>query len=151
MRLIIDIVAGLLVAASLLLGHAHAQAPVVPYGQGASDNAPSPVVWTPVLLNGLGATVTAVKSNGPAKLAFIYCYNPTAAVAYLQIFDVATAAGVTLGVTTPKLSLGIPTAQASGLGPALIGINFLNGIQVASTTTVTGSSAASQNCNVAYN
>ena len=150
MRFVIDILAGALVALSLLLGHARAQTPVVPYGQGAGDQTPSPVVWTPKLISSLGATATLVVGQ-PAKLAFIYCYNPQAAVSYLQIFDAATAASVSVGSTAPKLSLGIPTAQASGLGPALIGINFINGIVVASTTTATGASGATQACNVAYN
>ena len=151
MRFLIDLLAGALVALSLLVPRAHAQAPSVPFTPNINGQAPRPVVWTPVLLNSLGATVVSVVSSQAARLTNIYCYNPTGAVAYLQIFDVATAAGVTLNSTVPTLSLGIPTAQASGLGPAVTGIYFKNGIQVASTTTPTGNSAAVQHCNAAYN
>ena len=152
MRMLVDLLIGALVAASLLAVQATpapAQQPVVPYAQSAAGN-PLPVQWHPVLLASLGSTVTQVKPRA-GKLAFIYCYNPTAAVAYLQLFDAATAASVTLGTTAPVVSLGIPTLQAAGLGPAVIGLEFINGIQVASTTTPTGNTAASQNCNVAYN
>lgn len=128
-----------------------AQTPIVPYGQSTVGQLPTAVQWTPVLLNSLGGTVTSVKSNGPARLAYVYCYNSQSSVSYIQIFDAATSGAVTLGSTTPKLSLGIPATSASGLGPAEIGIQFQNGIQVASTSSATGASAASQDCNVAYN
>ncbi len=106
--------------------------------------------WTPMLLNAIAGTVVKVKGSA-GLLGTVYCYNPGGAVAYLQIFDVATAAGVTLGTTAPKLSLGIPSTLASGLGPAFVGIEFLAGIQVASTTTVNGNTGSSMDCNVTYN
>lgn len=151
MRIIIDLIAGLMVALSLLVPKAHAQQPVIPYVEGTSKSTASPVKWTPVLLAGQTSTVTSVVSGQPAKLGYVYCYNGTGAVAYLQIFDAATAGAVMVGTTAPKLSLGIPTAQASGLGPALIGVTFALGIQVASTTTATGSSTATMDCNAGYN
>jgi hypothetical protein len=106
----------------------------------------------PKLLNGLTNTVTAVK-GAAGLLGLAYCYNPNASVAYLQVFDAATAAGVTLGTTVPKLSLGIPSALASGVGPTALGVQFLNGIQVAITTTATGSTAPASavDCNVTFN
>ena len=111
--------------------------------------------WIPKLLNGLSTTVTSVKNSAPASLGLVYCYNENSSgtPAYIQIFDVATAAGVTLGTTVPKLSLGIPGAQSSGVGPSAVGVSFFNGIQVAVTTTPTGSSAPSSpmDCNVTYN
>ena len=108
--------------------------------------------WLPKLLNGLTNSATSVKSSNQAVLGTIYCYNPSNAVAYIQLFDVATAAGVTLGTTVPKLSLGVPTAQASGTGPTAVGILFYNGLQVAATTTATGSTAPStaMDCSVTY-
>jgi hypothetical protein len=60
---------------------------------------------------------------------------------FLQIFDVATAAGVTLGTTPPKISVGFAASSANGWGPATIGYSFANGVQVAITTTSTGSTA----------
>ena len=106
--------------------------------------------WSPKLLNGLTSTVTLVTGSG-GVLGTVYCYNANGSVAYLQIFDVATAAGVTVGTTVPKLSLGIPSALASGTGPTSVGIEFVNGIQVASTTSATGSSSATMDCNVTFN
>lgn len=109
--------------------------------------------WAPKLLSGLTNTATAVKSSSAGLLGTAYCYNPNASVAYLQVFDAATAASVTVGTTVPKLSFGIPSALASGIGPGPVGIQFLNGIQVAVTTTATGSTAPSSamDCNVTFN
>ena len=111
--------------------------------------------WIPKLLNGLSTTVTSVKNSAPGQLGVVYCANPNSSgsMTYIQIFDVATAAGVTLGTTTPKLSLGIPGTQSSGIGPSGLGVIFQNGIQVAVTTTATGNTAPStaMDCNVTYN
>ncbi len=105
--------------------------------------------WMLRVLNGLGDTVTQVK-NSAGQLGTVYCYNSGASVAYLQIFDMATPDGVTLGVTMPKLSLAVPSTLVSGLGPTFVGVEFLNGIQVAATTTVNGIGAgtATMDCNV---
>lgn len=111
--------------------------------------------WIPKLLNGLSTTVTSVKNSAPGQLSVVYCANPNSSgsMTYIQIFDVATAAGVTLGITTPTLSLGIPGTQSSGIGPSGLGVVFQNGIQVAVTTTATGNTAPStaMDCNVTYN
>lgn len=107
--------------------------------------------WAPKLLSGLAGTVTSVKSNNGGLVGTIYCYNPSGAVAYIQLFDAATPGAITLGSTAPKLSLGIPSALASGLGPTAVGIQFLSGIQAAATTTATGSSGSSMDCNVTFN
>jgi hypothetical protein len=108
--------------------------------------------WSPKLLNGLTNSATAVKTAS-GVLGGFYCINPSAASAYIQFFDVATAAGVTVGTTVPKLSFGIPTLLVDGAGPTSVGIEFLAGIQVAATTTATGSSApgVAVDCNVFYN
>lgn len=135
---------------SLFSAAAFGQSAVQIFGPGPQ---PTIVQFFPVLLNALSTSVTAVKTSSAGRLGAIYCYNANASVAYLQIFDVATAAGVTLGSTVPKLSLGVPTAQSSGLGPAVLGITFQNGIQVAVTTTATGNSATASgmDCNAAVN
>lgn len=109
--------------------------------------------WLPKLLNALSTTVTSIKSSNRGSLGEVYCYNPNASVAYIQLFDVATAAAVTLGTTVPIQSFGIPSALASGVGPTAVGISFQNGLQAAVTTTATGNSALSTgvDCNVTYN
>lgn len=153
MKRLIDILAVLGVLWGLLApAPGNAQSAVVPYGSGAGGP-PRAVLFTPVLLNGLSTTVTSVKSNAQGKLGYTYCYNPNASVAYIQIFDAATPGAVTLGSTTPKMSLGVPATASSGLGPALIGTQFLLGIQVAVTTTATGSTApgTAMDCNASVN
>lgn len=95
---------------------------------------------TPSVQNALTTTVKAIKSSAAGNLKGYYIFNPNSSVSYVQIFDVATAGAVTLGTTVAKLSLGIPALGAANLDSAP-GIAFANGIQVAATTTATGSVA----------
>jgi len=108
---------------------------------------------TPKILNALSTTVTAIKSSAAGQLGAVYCWNPNSSVAYIQIFDVATAGAVTLGTTAPKLSLGIPPTNSGGFTLSAIGVSFTTGIQVAATTTATGSTAPATalDCNAAFN
>jgi hypothetical protein len=110
--------------------------------------------WSPKLANGLSTIVTSVK-NGAGELGAYHCLNNSGADAYVQIFDVATAGAVTLGTTTPVLSLGLPAASSLPGGGNVEwanGIHFANGIQVAATTTATGNTAPSPalDCNFAF-
>lgn len=86
-------------------------------------------------------TVRTVKGTA-GKLGGYYVYNPNTSVAYVQVFDVATATSVTLGVTVPDLVLGIPASAGANL-LSDTGIDFANGIKLAVTTTETGSTAPS--------
>lgn len=129
---------------------ARAQQPVIPYTHLPATGGSASVDSQPKLLVSLGATPTLVVAR-PARLGIVYCYNNTGAPAYIQLFDAASTASVTVGSTTPVLSLGIPTVLASGIGPAVIGIAFKNGIVVASTTTATGNTGATMDCNATYN
>jgi hypothetical protein len=108
--------------------------------------------WVPMLLNGLSATVTSVK-GAAGQLGSIYCYNPNASVAYIQVFDAATPAAVTLGTTAPKVSFGIAATSSGSLPLSAMGIEFLSGIQAAVTTTATGSTApsAGMDCSAVFN
>jgi hypothetical protein len=108
-----------------------------------------PPSWQPVLLNNLTG-LTSVTS-GQTKLGTIYCYNSAGAVGYIQLFDANSPSAVTLGTTKPKLSLGIPTAQASGLDQSSVGIAFQSGLVVAATTTATGATTSAMDCNVTTN
>jgi len=110
----------------------------------------NPTSNTPVLKNGLTNTASAVVSSTAAVLNDYYVYNPNASVAYVQIYDVATAGGVTVGTTTPKWSIGIPAT--SGANITNLNLTFANGIQVAATTTATGSTApgTALDCNFGY-
>lgn len=110
--------------------------------------------WSPKLANGLSTTVTSVK-NSAGELGSYHCLNQSGAVAYVQVFDAASAGAVTLGSTIPVLSFGLPAASSLPGGGNLEwsnGIHFASGIQVAATTTATGSSAPATavDCNFAY-
>lgn len=67
--------------------------------------------------------------------------NAAAAVTYIQLFDVAALASVTLGTTAPD---GWIALAASVVGNAQLTkpIAFTNGLVAFSTTTATGSTAA---------
>ncbi len=107
-------------------------------------------MWTPLILNGLTSTKTAVKTT-PGVLGILYCYNSNAAVAYVQVFN-ATLANVTVGSTTPTLSLPIAATSIGGFGfGGGSGFYFSTAISVAATTTATGSSTNTVDCNVGYN
>lgn len=104
--------------------------------------------WTPSLQNALSTTVKSIKASA-GTLGSYYCWNPNAAVAYVQIFD---ASSVTLGTTVPKWSIGIPPTGAANLEMA-VGLHFGTAIQVAATTTATGltANASALDCNFGFN
>ena len=110
--------------------------------------------WTPKLESGLSNSVVTVKGSA-GELGAYHCLNQSGAVAYVQVFDAATSGAVTLGSTTPVLSFGLPAAASLPGGGNLEwsnGIHFASGIQIAATTTATGSTAPSTaiDCNFAY-
>lgn len=85
-------------------------------------------------------TNTVVSLKGQAgQLCGYTLSNPSAAWAYVQVFDAATPGAVTLGTTTPKQSYGIPAGAT--ITRLLDRLNFNLGIQIAATTTATGSTA----------
>jgi hypothetical protein len=72
------------------------------------------------------------------KLFWLHAMNMTAAVVYLKVYN-NTAAGTTVGTTTPVLTFPIPTmADTNGAGFAIhfgdTGLGFSTGICVAGTT-----------------
>lgn len=85
---------------------------------------------TPVVLAGRHTFVTSMKY-----------VNEDSAIRFLQVFDAATAAAVTVGTTTPDWVL---TAGANGGDDDFVGdgMVFLNGVVVVGTTTATGSTGA---------
>ena len=86
------------------------------------------------------ATVAAVKLL-PGNVYGIVVYNPNVTVAYLQMFDLATAS-VTLGATAPKLAIPIPATGTVAVPVTSEGkIGFFTAISIAATTTPTGSTA----------
>jgi hypothetical protein len=89
----------------------------------------------------LSNTVTAVKSSAAGTLYGLSVYNPNGSVAYVQSFDVATAGAVTLGTTVPNESWPVPANGWYDVPINDIGLLRANGIQLAATTTATGSTA----------
>ncbi len=82
----------------------------------------------------------------------LQCYNPNAAQAYVQIFNVASGS-VTLGTTVPLLSVPIAATQTGGFALGTVGAQFGTAISMAATTTATGLTANSTalDCNLLYN
>lgn len=87
------------------------------------------------------ATVTALKSSAQGKLGGWSIYNPNNVVEFIQVFNVATAVGVTLGTTVPTMTFPIPPFGAAIGNASDGGIDFSAGIQIAATTTATGAVA----------
>jgi hypothetical protein len=109
--------------------------------------------WTPSRLSALSTTVTAIKSSAAGSLGMLVCGNPNASIIFIQVFDVATAGGVTLGTTAPTLSFQVDASSSIGFALPVNGMAFANGIQVAATTTATGNTApgTAANCNAGFN
>lgn len=75
--------------------------------------------------------------------------NTTAAATYVQIFNKATLAAVTLGTTEADFTIGIPSLGTSDMALP-VGIVMNTGIVAFSTTTVGGSTAAATDCSFFY-
>lgn len=112
------------------------------FGQtGVSGNAVS-------LLDNLTNAVRTVKITR-GQLAWLQCDNPNAAVAFVQVFDVAAAQTPILGASSPKASFPFHAAASASY---VLDATMINGIKVAATTTSQGSTApgAALNCNVGF-
>lgn len=118
-------------------------------GNVASITNPVPVTITPTTTGGWSkikyaaqtTTVQTVKGTA-GEWGGYFIYNPNTSVAYVQVFDVATATTVTLGTTVPDMIFGIPASSGANIEFAN-GVNMVNGIKLACTTTATGSTAPS--------
>lgn len=104
-------------------------------------------------VGGLAASYTAALDDSPGILVKAtqgllfgwHIKNTTGAALYVQIFDVAALASVTLGTTVPYVSLGLAAnASSSAAFPVPIACN--NGIAVFSTTTAGGNTGAASDC-----
>ena len=96
--------------------------------------------------NSLGATAVLVH-GGALILTAAHAINTTSADAYLQLFDAAAVADVTVGTTIPDWvvmsDFGTGLVSQDDMLPAN-GLSFRNGLVAASTTTATGSTGATQ-------
>lgn len=93
------------------------------------------------------ATVENLSTRG-VRLYSLVVRNPSAATAYIQLFD-AAAADVTLGTTAPNQSYWIPP---SGVFDMFFDIpmEFQTALSYAFTTTATGNTAPASNAEVNF-
>lgn len=108
--------------------------------------------WTPKMLNALTNTAVQIKASA-GQLGYFSCSNTNVSQAYAQIYSLPSAS-VTVGTSTPVLSIPIPAGGTNGFSLPLSGIAVGGtGISVAATTTATGSTAPSTalDCNAGYN
>lgn len=100
----------------------------------------------PFFNDAVAGTVVQVKA-GAGQLIYLKLVNTTAAVAYLQVFDLA-AASVVLGTTTPKWTVRLAANESVSVPMLLpLGMGQLQplataGMSMAGTTTPTGSTGA---------
>ena len=96
---------------------------------------------TPLLMPAVLATALPARLQAPVCVESLHVYNASDAAAFVQLFDAASLADVTVGTTVPKWSIGLATATSTHLIDCQV--NFMLGLVVAATTTATGSSAPS--------
>lgn len=92
----------------------------------------------------LAATAVAVKTSAANLYGWDFMSLAAAANIFVQFFDLPVAS-VTLGTTTPRISVGIPNGQGKVLSP-VTPTTYVNAITVACTATATGSGAPGGNC-----
>lgn len=89
-------------------------------------------------------TQSATKAAVKASATLLYGYkfiNPNTAPVYVKLYD-ALSAGVTVGVTTPKLVIAVPAGDGTTPGMALAepdgnaGAYFGTGLTIAAVTTL---------------
>jgi hypothetical protein len=80
-------------------------------------------------------TAQALTVNG-SNLYHVHVYNPNAAVAFVQLFDLATAS-VTVGTTAPKYVIFVP-ATGNTVEDFDVPMSFTTAATYACTTTATG-------------
>jgi hypothetical protein len=106
---------------------------------------------TPLKLNALGNTAVAIKASA-GQLFLLQCGNTNASEAYVQVYNIAQGS-VTVGTSTPTLSIPIAATSTGGFALSLVGLQFATAISAAATTTATGGTGpgTALDCNVGYN
>ena len=104
-----------------------------------------PSSYSRVESDSLGATAVLLVGHA-CTLGWVNAVNTTGALAHIQLFNAALAADVTVGTTLPDLVITSPLSQAVFVTD--IDCDFPLGIVAASTTTVTGNSAATQHLKI---
>lgn len=87
--------------------------------------------WSASTQSSLSTVAQQVKGSAGTFGGYFF-YNPNSAVAFLQVYDSATAAGAT--TITQKLTMGIPATSGANV-ELTNGINMANGIYVTASNT----------------
>jgi len=101
----------------------------------------------------VGGTAVLAKSGTLHVTAVRAFQTGLAADAFVQLFDAAAVSDVTLGTTKPTwvvMTIFGAGPVSSGDGLPTHGLLFKNGLVVASTTTPTGLTAATQQVRITY-
>jgi hypothetical protein len=95
--------------------------------------------WTPKVFSAAAAAAkTLINGAACAFGGHLTIYNPNAVVSYIQVFDAATTAAVTVGTTVAVALIVIPATSAANV-EVTNGVHMASGIVIAATTTATGS------------
>ena len=98
-------------------------------------------------VTGLDEDPLILVGAGPLELSDFFIYNNDASAGFVQFFDAAAIADVTLGTTTPDFVVGIAAtswAQGQLCKPRM----FAKGIVIGFATTATGAGATSSTAEV---
>lgn len=104
-----------------------------------------PNTYARIESDSLGATAVLLVGHA-CTLGWVNAVNTTSSLAHIQFFNAALAADVTVGTTVPDLVITSPLSEArieTG-----IDCDFALGIVAASTTTVSGSTGATQHLKI---
>lgn len=104
--------------------------------------------WTPVVKLAITTAQTVKSSAG--WLGKVYCDNPNASVAYLEVFNTTSP---TLGTTAPLAMVPLAASTPGGYVVDAIGEQFSTAIAVAAVTAANGGTPVSTglNCAINYN
>lgn len=90
-----------------------------------------------------GTAVLVLVPSNPLTLTDVAFVNGNTAATFIQIFDAASAAAVTLGTTVPTATIQCSGTSNSGVNSAIAQLNLpiTLGLVIAATTTATGLTA----------
>ncbi len=110
---------------------------------GAGGVTPTPGTtggWSVSSQTALSSTKTQVKASAGTVGGYII-NNPNASTVWVQVFDVASGS-ITVGSTSPTWTIPVPAGSTANL-EMTCGVNHATAINIAATTTATGSGAPS--------
>ena len=111
--------------------------------------------------NVIGVTLPAITNSAqtakasPGTLVAYECFNPNSSMAWVQVYDSTSAV---VSTTEPVARWGVQATSSSGMQPPSVAGQYANGLplsvglQVAATTTQTGTvaPASALNCTLVY-